>query len=226
MIPGMDIEFSQIKKPRAPQQDRSKASLERMLIAAEVLMAERGPDDFTLSDVSRRGKVSVGSIYCRFDSKDAMVHAVQQRVLGRVDEQLGQAIAIVRQEADCLQILIGKLVETVAESLRRFSDVMRPFMLRASSDPIVASIGKRSHGHASALIQAAILDYRDEVRHSDVEHAADAAFRILYASLARYLGFGSSVEAAGEGDWVSLKRDLTHMATAYLMTAPLADKAP
>lgn len=205
---------------RAPQQGRSKASLERMLSAAEAVMAERGNDDFTLSDVAKRGKVSIGSIYCRFESKDDLIHAVQQRVLDQVDEQLLAAVSQARQSADGLRALIRALVESVSEALRRYADAMRPFMLRANSDPVVASVGKRSYASASAAVQAALLEYRFEIRHQDQAHAADAVFRIFYASLARYLGFGSSAEAAGEGNWTALKRDLTHMLTTFLTSDP------
>ena len=44
---------------RAPVQGRSKASYERMLVAAEGLMVSRGSDDFTLQEVSKKGKVSI-----------------------------------------------------------------------------------------------------------------------------------------------------------------------
>lgn len=65
----MDIETI-LAKARAPQQGRSKASFERMLATAEELMTQRGSDEFTLNEVAKHGKVSIGSIYCRFDSKD------------------------------------------------------------------------------------------------------------------------------------------------------------
>ncbi|WP_294319378.1 hypothetical protein [uncultured Sphingomonas sp.] len=43
-------------------------------------------------------------------------------------------------------------------------------------------------------------------------HAADAA-------IARYPGFGSSLDAAGEGDWRQQKNDLGNMRAAYLSIA-------
>ncbi|MFD1949790.1 TetR/AcrR family transcriptional regulator [Sphingomonas arantia] len=215
----MDIETI-VAKARAPQQGRSKASFERMLVTAEQLMTERGSDEFTLNEVARHGKVSIGSIYCRFDSKDDMVRVVQLRVLERVDADVLAAIAAVQAEARDLTDMVHHMVQAVAEALRRFADVMRPLMLRASSDPIVAAIGKRSYARASNAVIAAILTHRDEIRHPDPEHAADAGYRIVYASIARYLGFGSSIDAAWEGDWTELKVDLGDMFASYLATPP------
>src|SRR5439155_8476116 len=73
---GMEIDVSLGRPSREPLQGRSRASFERMLEAAEKLLVERGSDEFTLSDVSKAGKVSIGSIYCRFDSKDDLIRAV------------------------------------------------------------------------------------------------------------------------------------------------------
>jgi hypothetical protein len=43
---------------------------------------------------------------------------------------------------------------------------------------------------------------------------------VLFASIARYLGFGSSTTAAWEGDWHVLKQDLARMIAAFLVTSP------
>ncbi|WP_267433559.1 TetR/AcrR family transcriptional regulator [Sphingomonas sp. GM_Shp_1] len=220
----MDIETI-MAKARAPQQGRSKASFERMLATAEELMTQRGSDEFTLNEVAKHGKVSIGSIYCRFDSKDDLVHVVQLRVLERVDADMLAAIAELNARGGDLIDMVHDLVESVAEVLRRYADLMRPLMLRASADPVIAAIGKRSYARTSEAVIAALLTNRDSIPHADPEHAADAGFRILYAAIARYLGFGSSIDAAGEGDWSELKTDLADMLAAYLSTNPKA-RAP
>ena len=43
---------------REPRQGRSRASFERMLAAAEKLMAERGSDEFTLNEVAKTGNLA------------------------------------------------------------------------------------------------------------------------------------------------------------------------
>ena len=93
-------------------------------------------------------------------------------------------------------------------------------MLRASTDPIVAATGKRRYALAAAAVHEALLEHRSEIRHPDTEQAVGSAFRILYAAVARYLGFGSAEGAAWEGDWTILKQDLSHMISAFLTSAP------
>ena len=203
---------------REPQQGRSRASFERMIRAAEDLLAERGNDDFTLMEVSKRGKVSIGSIYCRFDSKDELVRAVQTRVLADIEQEQSALVEEIAEEANGLQHLVLLLVDGVAESLRRFAPVMRPIMARSVGDDVIASAGKRSYAIVADKVAGALLDHRGEIAHPDPERAVTSAYRVLYAALARYLGFGSAVTASGEGDWSELKEDLGWMFAAFLTT--------
>lgn len=214
------IEPTMLANLREPQQGRSRASFERMLAAAEALLAERGSDDFTLKEVGLRGKVSIGSIYCRFDGKDDLVRAVQARVLERVNAEQLAMVETARREARDLVTLVNQLVESMAEILRGYAEVMRPFMLRASTDALVAELGKRRYAEVADAVYAALLDHRDEIRQPDAERAVRSAYRILYSAIARYLGFGSALGSAWDGDWVVLKEDLARMLAAFLTTEP------
>lgn len=205
---------------RAPVQGRSKASYERMLAAAEALMVSQGSDEFTLQEVSKKGKVSIGSIYNRFESKDALLHAMQLRVLERVDQQMSARLETARASAHSLDELVVALTNAVAETLRDNGDIMRPLMLRATSDPLVAATGKASYAATANAVKGALLLYSAQMAQQDPLRAVDSAFRVLYASIARYLGFGSATTAAWEGDWDILKQDLSRMIAAFLVTKP------
>lgn len=205
---------------RAPVQGRSKASYERMLAAAEALMASQGSDEFTLQEVSKKGKVSIGSIYNRFESKDALLHAMQLRVLERIDQQMSARLETARTSAHNLDELVVALTDAVAETLRDHADIMRPLMLRATSDPLVSATGKASYAATANAVKGALLLYSAQMAQPDPLRAVDSAFRVLYASIARYLGFGSATTAAWEGDWHVLKQDLARMLAAFLVTKP------
>ncbi|WP_186291272.1 TetR/AcrR family transcriptional regulator [Nitrospirillum viridazoti] len=206
-------------------QSRSKASYERMLAAAQDLLKIHGNDEFTLTDVSRVGKVSVGSIYCRFDSKDDLIRAVQDRVQANIQQEQQQLIARVALETGNLHDLVAALTAGMAEHLRHHADILRAMMLRANHDPVVAQLGKTSHQAAIADIKLAILRYREDIAHPDPERAVQAGFNIMYAALARVLGLGSVREEGDMWEWEQLKRDLTHSFAAYLMTKPYVAQA-
>ena len=64
-----------------PQQERSRASFERVIEAATSLLEEEGYDGFTLAEVSKRANVSIGSIYARVKSKDDLFYVIQDRYM-------------------------------------------------------------------------------------------------------------------------------------------------
>ena len=201
---------------RKPQQGRSRASLERMLAAARELMIERGGEEFTLLEVSQRGNVSIGSIYLRFESKDNLVRAV----IADSDAELGAAegamFAKLRSECTSLATFVPHYVEAYAEVLRQFAPLLRLSMDRAAFDPQVSGPGKARAKSAAADATAAMLVFADEIAGPDSQLKADAAFRIIFATLARQLSLGSTFESMDPIDWEQLKRELGRMTLAYL----------
>ena len=69
---------------RPPLQTRSRESLERVLEAGRELLEEEGLEGFTVQEVSRRAKVSIGSIYARAPSKESLLLAVYDRAVGEI----------------------------------------------------------------------------------------------------------------------------------------------
>ena len=62
-----------------------------LLDAAEALIGERGVDGWSLREASVRIGVSPSAAYHHFDSRDALVRALSDRVLARLGERLGRA---------------------------------------------------------------------------------------------------------------------------------------
>ncbi len=201
---------------RKPQQGRSRASLERMLAAARELMIERGSEEFTLQEVSQRGNVSIGSIYLRFESKDNLVRAV----IADSDVEIGDAedamFAMLRSECASLAAFVPRYVEAYAEVLRQFAPLLRLSMERASFDPLISAPGKARAQAAADAAATAILAYADEIGGPDPQIKAVATFRIAFATLARQLSLGSTMESMDPFDWDLLKRELGRMTLAYL----------
>ncbi len=201
---------------RTPQQGRSKASLERMLVAAEKLMLERGSEEFTLQDVSQNGNVSIGSIYLRFKSKENLVRAVIASHLERMAADEDAMMATVRAESTSLDTFVPRYVQAFAEVLREHAPLLRLSMQRAAFDPLVSEPGKQSANRAATLGITAMLEYRAAFGGEDHEAKANAAYQIIFATLARQLSLGSTAESAYSHDWKELNRELGKMCLAYL----------
>jgi hypothetical protein len=75
------------KYSHPPKQARSRKSFERVLEVATELLEKHGFNGFSIVDVSRRSKISIGSIYGRVAGKDDLVRSVQERVLNNADRE-------------------------------------------------------------------------------------------------------------------------------------------
>jgi AcrR family transcriptional regulator len=73
---------------RAPMQRRSAERVQRMLDAAQELVAEHGYDAVTTTLIAERADVSIGSLYQFFPDKQAVVRAVALRNLERFTQRM------------------------------------------------------------------------------------------------------------------------------------------
>jgi AcrR family transcriptional regulator len=179
-------------------------------------MLERGSEDFTLQDVSRDGSVSIGSIYLRFDGKDDLVRAV----IAQSDKKIGDAedamFTQLRQHCTSLDAFMPLYVEAYAGVLQTHAPLLRLSMERAAFDPLVSGHGKaRAKAAADAATQA-MLQFEGEIAGADKKAKAEASYQIIFATLARRLSLGSTMESVDDYDWSRLKLELGKMCLAYL----------
>lgn len=205
---------------RPPRQQRSKATVERMVAAAEQLMRDRGTDEFTLAEVCTLGNVSIGAIYYRFSSKDELIRLVHARLTEDLGREMDAAIAQSVATSGDLPQLMRALIEALAETLRQFAPLLRPLMQRSISDPVVRHAGKELYTRMGAAFVDAVLSRRAEITLSTAQEAAEASYAIAYAALGRSLGFNVSPgHVADILDWHALKRSLAAMCVAYLLAS-------
>jgi AcrR family transcriptional regulator len=214
---------------RKPKQTRSQQSFDRMLDAATKILEEDGLAALTLSEVSRRSKVSIGSIYCRVDGKEDLMRAVQARALAQMDREFALLLTRVRRRALPLRELVPTMVRELGNFLRRHSRLLSAFMQQASTDPVIQATGARSWQQTALDFKLIILERRDEFGHPDPEHAAEMCFLIVYGCLARFLGF-NSLDSEAQGlptNWNELIDDLGLMMLGFLaLDLKSATRAP
>lgn len=73
---------------RRASQARSKATVERILDSASALIVEKGPDAVTMTEIARRAKVVIGSLYQYFADRSAIHRALLLRHHEEVREML------------------------------------------------------------------------------------------------------------------------------------------
>jgi AcrR family transcriptional regulator len=92
---------------RRPRQARAQATVEAILKATSNVLVEEGYDRASTNRVAHAAGVSIGSLYQYFPSKEALVAAL-------VDEHLGKMNALL---AEALQQVTGADLESDARSL-------------------------------------------------------------------------------------------------------------
>jgi AcrR family transcriptional regulator len=203
---------------RSPKQSRSRKTFDRVIEAAVEILKAEGLQQLTLAEVSRRSGVSIGSIYCRVDSKEDLIRVVQAQGLEGLDREFAVMINRVRRRALPLRDLVPTMVRELAVYLRRHAALLTAFMQQGSRDPLVASVGRKSYLQTALDFKLILLERHAEFHHPDPEHAASTIFTVVYGCVARYLGLGAHAESgAGEGDWNQLIEDLGLMALSFLV---------
>ncbi|WP_395400161.1 TetR/AcrR family transcriptional regulator [Arthrobacter sp. UC242_113] len=208
-------------KSREPKQARSRQSFENTIEAALALLRERGSDEFTLADVSTRSGVSIGSIYARFEGKDELLRVAHARKMDDIDavsahlfqpaEAPAEPASSAREPG--LELHVRQAVDRTIDVLRRYADILRPFMLRATHDPAISTRGAASHAALAGHFAEHLSRWPDnDVDASDV----DWCFNVVYSVVARRLGLGSTMEGSGSLEWSEIADKLTDMVASYL----------
>jgi len=207
---------------RTPKQQRSRESFDRVIVAATELLRDGGLAALTLAAVSRRSKVSIGSIYCRVDGKDALVREVQLVVLAEMEHEFALLVNRVRRKHLPLISLVPTLIAEFASYLQKHATLLSAFMQQGDRDRVVEEVGRRSFQETLLDFKLLLLERASEFAHPDPEEAATMCFNVTYATLGRFLGLNSGVPGhggTGEGDWSRLVENLGVMCRAYIMTS-------
>ncbi|HEY8104939.1 MAG TPA: helix-turn-helix domain-containing protein, partial [Gemmatimonadales bacterium] len=120
---------------RAPCQARSRASLDRLLTAVELVIAERGVADLTVQGVARRAGLAAGTLYTRFDGKDALLRAFTVAFFARARRAADQLFDDARWRNMSSRALVGATVRVVVKSYRAKRSLLRALYLYVRSHP-------------------------------------------------------------------------------------------
>jgi AcrR family transcriptional regulator len=201
-----------------PKQDRSRASFERVLDTAVELLKEHGYEGFTLQEVSKRSKTSIGSIYCRVRGKDELFHAVQDHVLARIDAEVQEILDPAKWSKVPPQKLIQFLIRELGEHLRRHTPILRAFISREAADAIVRKRGKKSHALVAERFQALMMLHAGEFIHPDPEHGVAFCFNLTFAAIAKHLDLDTITPSHDGAQWNQLIDDLGRVTSLYLLS--------
>ncbi len=105
---------------RKPKQQRSKATVEAIIEAGFICVADRGARNTTTRHIAERAGISVGSLYEYFANKQMIFDAMNQRVVADVVAMIQPMMAQLAQMP--IEDMIRTLLKTFEAMLRRNDD--------------------------------------------------------------------------------------------------------
>ena len=204
---------------RPPRQARSQDTLERILDAAEALVAEKGFEDSTVAEVVRRADSSVGSFYTRFHDKDGLLYALYERYLEQATATADQALDPARWEGATIPEILGAVTRFLVSVYRDREGLIRAFVLRNHSDAEFRTRQERLSHYVSEKLSRLLLARAAEISHPSPPLAAPFGLAMVASAIESVVLFGElrSSDLALSDD--ELAAELTRAFLAYLGVA-------
>jgi AcrR family transcriptional regulator len=207
---------------------RGRATLERLLDAAEALLRRGGPDAATVPAIAGRAGVSVGNVYKRFPDKDALLRAVYERFFTRAIEQNRAALDPACWAGVPTDAMLRTLVTGMVAGYRRHRAVLRGLLLYAVThpDPAFRRRAEALRNEAVNALGALLLARRPDITHPHPERAGGLALCVVALALQGLVlsdrdfegGLGVSADELGP--------QLAAMVAGYLGLKRRAPRAP
>ncbi|MBN8888614.1 MAG: TetR/AcrR family transcriptional regulator [Rudaea sp.] len=159
---------------KAPQQQRSRATVDAIVEAAARILARRGWAGFTTNEVAAVAGVSVGSLYQYFPNKLALAEAIRRRHLDAVLAALSvsggddEGLTLERRVARLIdgvvaahsvnQALHHVLLDEVPLTPRSSQDAFEIEYLQRYQTIVAAGSGRRAGGELAARVLSAAVE--------------------------------------------------------------------
>jgi len=201
---------------RPPRQARSQETLDRILDAAEALVAEKGFEDATVAELVRRAGSSVGSFYTRFRDKEGLLYALYERYHEQATATADAALDPARWEGASIPEILGAVVRFLVSVYREREGLIRAFVLRNHGDASFRARQERLSHDVSNRLSRLLLARRGEIRHPDPARAAVFGLTMIVSAIESVVLFGEMRSAGLVLSDDELGEELTRAFLAYL----------
>jgi len=193
---------------REPRQARSQRTMDAFLDAAEALLEARPYHEIAITTIIARAGSSAGAFYARFPDKQALLHALHERVAERAVETVERMLAPPPAVADddgtraraAARRTARQLVESLVRGHRRHRGVLRAVAIEAFRDPRFSERALRvfaalTDAGIAAMRPHAALRRRMRADGADWERDVAFALRMVVATLDQQLFIPAAAQA-------------------------------
>jgi AcrR family transcriptional regulator len=179
---------------RAVSDEDKGVRREEILDAAKRVFAEKGFHQTAIADIARAAKLSYGSVYWYFDSKDALFQALSEREERALWGHVAAVLETLPPDADPERILASGVRATfeffAADgaaarllSLDRFADDIERLNVDAQRRGVVVAGPPRILAVSVAGVISSLAVHLAEERHPDVAATAEVLVSLLLNGL-------------------------------------------
>jgi len=142
------------ERRRQPAQQRSRERLERILVVASTLIASKGSDQVTMSEIAELAEISIGSLYQYFPDKRSVIRSLAETHAEECHRCIEEAFADVHDKTGLLAAF-STLVDQYYRILLN-NPVMRDVSYAMRADKELAAVELAQSRSSAALLAAAI----------------------------------------------------------------------
>ncbi len=217
----MKKEKKTAKKGLAPQQERSRESLRKLLKAAAEVLGQHGVDGTTIPRIAHHAGLTPGAVYRRFHDKEALLEEVILGILERQDERMKTGLTPEKVAQIPLPLFAEQVVGGMVLSYRANAALLRAMRVFAQSRQQTAFHRKISRIEARSFerVIELFLAHRKAIRHPDPRTAITLGIMLISSMLYDWVVMPLDVEEWKRflpKDDQALKRELIRAFLSYL----------
>jgi AcrR family transcriptional regulator len=197
------------------RQDRARATRERVLTAAARLLERQPFDRITMQTIAAEADISIGALYARFPSKDAVLGQLGLAVFEDVRDGLVRALDSLPEEAG-LEGVVRAYVDTLVKALHRFRPVVLALRASTGAQMTVGSLAREANHAIHETFLARARHHWAEIAHRDPSAALQWTLFMTNAAAREALLTDALSHYAIVGGRRALRRRLTESALAFL----------
>ncbi len=169
---------------RKPRQDRSRATVERIVDAATRVLSEVGYPQASTNRIAAEAGVSPGSLYQYFTGKDELVAAVAQRLV--VDFAEGVTPALRRAAVEDLETGTRIVLHAILDVLEGQAEVLRVLVERVPAVEQEEALGSL-RARVTDFVFHMLAGHRTTLRPEELDRATWAIVEIAQHMPVRYV---------------------------------------
>jgi len=204
---------------RAPVQQRSIESMNRMLDVGEQLCTEGGISALTLDSVIERAETSTGSFYARFGDMRGFLNSMHQRALGRLGADLEPVFARASMQ-DELESALMIIFSEGFEVLHRHRETTYFFVVGNSHDPESREIGAQFSIDLNDALSQIMKRFLPKSQSAATKRRVDMAARMVLAATFQQIMLEQAEVSRLTITPKAVASELAAMFSRYLLATP------